>query len=148
MTYGRYAIQRSMPMTAETSIAVLVLVGIFIAVGAQVFRISAWRLFGAGCVPAAIVVAVSAWVLSTPCGPTENQGPRALGVLILICLGLSLVLYAGAAVAGVIDGLRAGKAGRSASALGYFVLCPVVSVIGGGVVLYAAIGTFFHCFEL
>jgi hypothetical protein len=148
MAYSRYAICGAMPMTAETAIVVLLLVGILIALGAQAFRISAWWLLGGGSLAAAVVVLVAAAELSTPCSSTLGDGSGGLAALFVVSLILSLVLYAGAAVAGVIDGLRSVKEGRQGRAVALFVLCPLASVVAGAIVLYAAIGAAFHCFEL
>jgi hypothetical protein len=122
MAYSRYAIHGRRPMTAETTIVVLGMLGLLVACGAQAIDISPWRLFGVGCLPGALVVG--------------------LAVFFLIALGSSLVLYAGTAVGGVIDGIRSGG-GSGANV----VLCPIVGFGCGAVVLYAAFAAAFHCFE-
>jgi hypothetical protein len=140
MAYSRYAIQGRRAMSSETTIVVGGVLGILVAFGALALDISPWRLFGVGCVPAAVVVGLAVWEVSTPCG--ESHDTRALGVLFLIALGSSLVLYAATAAGGVIDGVRSG--GRSAANA---VLCPLASFVCGAIVLYAAFGAVFHCFE-
>jgi hypothetical protein len=127
-------------MTSETTFVLLGVIGILVAFGAQALAISPWRLFGVGCAPAALVVGLALWEVSTPCG--EAHDTRALGVLFLIALGSSLVLYAATAVGGVIDGIRSG--GGSAANV---VLCPLASFVCGAIVLYATFGAVFHCFE-
>jgi hypothetical protein len=127
-------------MTAETTIVVLGMLGLLVAFGAQAVDISPWRLFGVGCLPGALVVGLAVWEVSTPCG--EAHSTRSLGALFLIALGSSLVLYAGTAVGGVIDGIRS-NGGSGANA----VLCPLVGFVCGAIVLYAAFAAAFHCFE-
>jgi hypothetical protein len=140
MAYSRYAIQSRLEMTADTTLLVLGLLGILVAFGAQALGISPWRVFGAGCVAAALVVALAVWEVSMPCG--EPHGTRGTGVVFLLALGASLVLYAATAIGGVIDGIRSGR-GSAANV----VLCPLAGVVCGAIVLYAAFGAVFHCFE-
>jgi uncharacterized membrane protein YjgN (DUF898 family) len=132
-------------MTFETTVVLIALVGIVVAVGAHAYGISSWRLFTFGCVPAAVVLALAVWEIGRPC---DHHGvSKALGVLFLIGLLASLTLYAAAAVAGVIEGVRSGKAGSHGNAFASFVVCPLVCVLGGGLVLFAALATALHCYE-
>jgi hypothetical protein len=131
-------------MTFETTLALIALVGIVLAVGAQAYGISSWLLFAFGCIPAAVVLALAAWEVSTPCD--HRNASRAVGVLFLLALLSSMTVYAGAALAGVIDGLRWAKARGYGKALSYLA-CPLACVLGGGLVLYAALAVLFHCYE-
>ena len=133
-------------MTAGETILVLGLIGVFVALYAHSRGVSSWWLFGGGCVPGVVVVLLAVQVLSTPCDQPDTGGVS--GGFFVICLGLSLTLYAAAAFAGVLDGVRFAKAGLGGWAFSRFVACPLASAVGVGVDLYLALGAFFHCFEL
>jgi hypothetical protein len=133
-------------MSFEGTVAAIVLVGFAVAIVALARGISSWRLFFVGCVPAAVVVALAVREINTPCDHSEDSG--VVAVLFVGALLGSLTLYAAAAVAGFIQGLRSGKAGGYGKALSYVVACPLASVLGGAVVLYTALIAALHCFEL
>jgi uncharacterized membrane protein len=65
----------------------------------------------------------------------------------LLALLSSVTLYGAAAVAGVIQGVRSRKAAGFGKVLSHVVVCPLASVLGGGLVLVATVAAAFHCFE-
>ena len=94
-------------MVTTFSEAVALLFGLGILVGLAsyaLFKLSAWSLFGAGCVPAALVLGLG--LFSGPCGTIGTAE-----VVIVLALVLSVAFYAAAAVASVVDGFRSGRSG-------------------------------------
>ena len=132
-------------MSFDTVMVLILLVGIFVAIGAHAYGISSWRLFVFGCIPAAVALGLAAWEINRSCDHPEDPG--ALEVLFLVPFALSLTLYVGSAVAGVVEGLRTGKAEGYGMAFANLVVCPLTCILAGGLVVFAALGAALHCFE-
>jgi hypothetical protein len=132
-------------MTLEATVAGIALVGFVVAAVALAYGISSWRLFVFGCIPAAVALGLAAWEINRSCDHPED--PTALEVLFLVPFLLSLTLYVGSAVAGVVEGLRSGKAEGYGKAFASLVVCPLTCILAGGLVFFAALGAALHCYE-
>jgi hypothetical protein len=142
MAYSKYAIQGIRRVTLGGIVGLMGLAGVVVAVVGLAFGISSWRMFAFGCVPAAVVLALAVREMDRPCG--HGGSSDGIQALFLIGLVLSLTLYAAAAFAGVIEGLRWSKAGAYGKAFSHFA-CPLASVLGGGLLLFAALVAALHC---
>ena len=59
----------------------------------------------------------------------------------------SLTLYAAAALRGVVDGIRLGKAGDSEAAIVRCVGCPIAGALGVGIVFFAFLYAIGPCLD-
>ena len=91
--------------TFSEAVALLFGLGMLVGLASYaLFKLSAWSLFGAGCVPAALVLGLG--LARGPCGSIGTAE-----VVIVLALVLSLAFYAAAAVPSVVDGFRSGRSG-------------------------------------
>ena len=133
-------------MTTGVVVLLLGLIATGVVLFARAYGISSWLLFGAACGLTALIGAVAVAVASTSCA--ESDAWSGMGVPFVFSVGASLTLYAGAALGSIVSGFRIGASQGVGKAVSRFVVCPLLSVVGAGVVFYAAIVALFHCFEL
>ena len=143
MAYSRHAIRRKGLMTFQTIVVLMALGAVVVAVGAAASHVSAWWVFGVACFPSAVVLVLAEREISRPCSTwTATNAAAGLGETAVV---LSVTLFAAAALAGIVDGVRLGKAGRYGAAFSRFAVCPLTSALGVGLVLYAVLGAALHC---
>jgi hypothetical protein len=129
----------------DMTIAVLMALGaLAVAAGGAVFRVSPWWIFVLACVPSAMMLALATHEMREPCGT------GAMGVLdwtFGIAGAVSLTLFAAAALAGIVDGVRLGRARARGAAVSRGVACPLTSVVGFAIVFYAFLVVALHCLD-
>jgi hypothetical protein len=145
MTYSRHAIPRKSLMTLQTAVVLIALGAVAVAVGTVAYRVSPWWAFGVACVPAAVVLVLVEREISGPCSTTAATSTSA--ALFETAVVLSVTLFAAAALAGIVDGVRMGTAGRYGAAFSRLVVCPLTSAVGVGLVLYGLLGAALRCLD-
>src|SRR5919199_110514 len=101
--------------TGMTIVLLMGLSALLVAVGGAALKVSPWWIFAVACVPSAVMLALAKHEVSEPCG-----GNGAMGVVdwtFGIAAAVSLTLFASAALAGVVDGVRLGRAGGRGAAV-------------------------------
>jgi hypothetical protein len=127
-----------------TIVVLMGLGALVVAVGGAALRVSPWWIFALACVPSAMMLALVRHEMNEPCGT------GAMGVLdwtFGIAGAVSLTLFAAAALAGLVDGVRLGKARARGAAVSRGVACPLTCVVGFVVVFYAFLVVAFNCLE-
>ena len=130
-------------MTLGEVVVLMALGALLVAGGASAFRIPPLAIFVAACVPSAFVLVAAE--LDRSCGRAGAGGVS--GVTLAIGIVLALVLWAAAAIAGVVKGIRLAKAGRAEAALARYLGCPLAAVAGGGIVFFASLAAALHCMD-
>ena len=97
-----------------------------LAVLATRFDVSPWRIFA---------VALATHMAGEPCAVLHQTGVG--NRLFDYTIVSSLTLYAAAALTGIVDGIRLGKAGDRDTAVSRAVGIPIVSAMGVGIVFFA-----------
>jgi hypothetical protein len=130
-------------MTYHEIELVVVLGGIVLAAAATRFDVSPWWIFGLGAIATVVTVGLAWHVSGEPCAVSYRTG---LGDrLFQIAIMSSLVLYAGAALAGIFDGIRWSKAGERDRVLSRAVGIPMVSGMGVVILFFAFIASIGNC---
>jgi hypothetical protein len=132
-------------MTLGEVVVLMALGALLVAGGASAFRIPPLAIFVAACVPSAFVLVAAELELDRSCGRAGAGGVS--GVTLAIGIVLALVLWAAAAIAGVVKGIRLAKAGRAEAALARYLGCPLAAVAGGGIVFFAGLAAALHCLD-
>ena len=123
----------------------MVLGAIAVAVGGAAFKVSPWRIFGAACALAVVTLVLAARETNEPCGGTGTVA--ALDWIFVGATAVSLTLFAAAALAGVVDGVRLGRAGERGVAISRGVGCPLTCMIAFAIVFVVFLSAVLHCLE-
>jgi hypothetical protein len=115
---------------------------VVVAAGATACRISPWWIFGVGSLVGAATLLLAARVENGSCG-----SPTALTRAFELATALSFTLYAAAALASVIDGVRLRREGDFESTSSRFLVCPVASTFGIGAVFFVFGAVIAHCLD-
>jgi hypothetical protein len=124
----------------------LVVVGaVVLAAAATKYDVSPWRIFGLASLTTLVSVVLATRISDEQCGVSyrTSAGER----LFDITMVSSLTLYAAAALAGVVDGIRLGKAGEREKAVSRAFGIPLVSAFGVGVLFFALLASFGDCLD-
>jgi hypothetical protein len=125
-----------------TTLMLMALGAAFVAVVATALKLSPWSVFAVASGAGLGLMVLAAQHLSEPCwGPTTTADGRLFGLLLVG----SPVLYAAALLRAVIDGARLSKAGEHEAEAARYLVCPLASVVAGGVVFFAGFAAALHC---
>jgi hypothetical protein len=126
------------------AIAWLIVIGaIVLAAAATRLDVSPWRIFGLAGIATVVTFMLALHVSGEPCGRRTGAGDRFFEITILS----SLALFAAASLAGILDGIRLGRAGDSDKAISRAVGIPIVSGMGVGVLFFAVMASIGHCLD-
>jgi hypothetical protein len=128
-------------MEPDTTLVLMALGAALVAVVATALELSPWWVFAVASGAGTVILLFAAQELSESCWTPTGADGRLFGILAV----LSLVLYAAAALRAVIDGVRLRKAGDHDAAVSRYVVCPLASILAGGVVFYAVLAAALHC---
>ena len=129
-------------MTFQEVVWLMVGGAVALAAVATVFRISPWRILGLAGIATTAAVLLAMQVAGAQCGVSDaGYGPFD------IVIASSVTLYGAAALGGVADGIRRGKAGDHHAAIARCVGCPLASVAGVAVVFFAFLAAIAHCMD-
>jgi hypothetical protein len=117
--------------------------GVVLAAAATRFDVSPWRIFGLAGIATVATVVLALHVSGEACGVWGRTGlaDRVFDITIVS----SLTLYAAAALAGIADGIRLGRAGDRDTAISRAVGIPMVSGMGVVILFFAFMGAIGHC---
>jgi hypothetical protein len=118
----------------------VIVVGALVVVATK-FDFSPWWIFGLAGIATVATIVLAVHVSGEPCG--LHRTGRFFDFMIVS----SLALYAAAALAGIVDGIRLRKAGDRDTAVSRAVGIPIVSAIGVGVVFFAALYSIGPCLD-
>jgi hypothetical protein len=121
----------------------MVIGAVVLAAATTWFDVSPWRISGLAGIATVVTVVLAAHVAGEACGASARMGTG--DRLFEIMIVSSLTLYAAAALAAVVDGIRLGKAGDSEAAISRGVGIPIVSALGVGVVFFAFLSAIGPC---
>jgi hypothetical protein len=143
MAYSKYAMRKEVGMTFGEVVVLMALGALLLAAAASAFRIPPVSIFVAACVPSALVLALAQRELDARCGYATVAGVA--GSILVTAAVLALTLWAAAAVAGVIKGVRLAKAGSHEAGVARLLGCPLAGALGGGIVFFALLAAALHC---
>jgi hypothetical protein len=130
-------------MTSHEIGWVIVVGAVVLAAAATRFDVSPWRIFGLASIATVVTVMLAAHVAGEDCGFSARTGADDL--LFEITIVSSLVLYAAAALAGIVDGIRLRKAGDPDRVISRAVGIPMVSGMGVVVLFFAFMASIGNC---
>jgi hypothetical protein len=129
-------------MTFQEVVWLMVGGAVALAAVATVIRISPWRILGLAGIATAATIVLAMQIAGAQCGVSDaGYG------LFDIVIASSLTLYGAAALGGVADGIRRGKAGDQDAAIARCVGCPVASAVGVGIVFFTFLSAIAHCLD-
>ena len=130
-------------MTLHAIVWLMVAGAVVLGAAATWLNVSPWRVLAIAGFATAVTVVLAIQVAGEECGVSTTTGDR----LFEIMIASSLTLYGAAALGGIVDGIRLGKAGDRDTAIERFVGCPVVSAVGVGIVFFAFLAAIGHCLD-
>jgi hypothetical protein len=143
MTYSRYAIQRRFRVMLQ-EIGWLILVGaVLVAAVTTWLEFSPWRILALAGIATVLTVVLATVVAGEPCGVSTTTGDLFFEITVMS----SVTLYGAAALGGVVDGVRLGRAGDGAGAMARIVGIPLAGAAGVGIVFLAFVGAIAHCLD-
>jgi hypothetical protein len=142
MAYSKYAIQRRCSVTLQAIVWLMLAGAVVLAAAATWFDVSPWRILAVAGIATAVTVVLAMRIAGEQCGVSSTTVER----LFEIMIASSLTLYGAAALGGVADGIRLGKAGDR-DAITRCVGCPVASAVGVGIVFFAFLSAIAHCLD-
>jgi hypothetical protein len=117
---------------------------IVLAAAATKLDVSPWRIFGLAGIATVATVVLAMHVSGEPCGLSERMG--AVDRFFEITIVSSLTLYAAAALAGIVDGIRLGRADHD-RAISRAVGIPMVSAMGVVILFFAFMASIGSCLD-
>jgi hypothetical protein len=130
-------------VTLQAIVWLMLAGAVVLAAAATWFDVSPWRILATAGFATAVAVVLAIQVAGEPCSVSTTTGGRLFEILI----ASSLTLYGAAALGGIVDGIRLGKAGDQDAAIARCVGCPVASAVGVGIVFFAFLSAIAHCLD-
>jgi len=129
-------------MTDQLLVWLMVSGAVAMASVATVLGISPWRILGLAGIGTAAEVLLAMQVAGARCGASDSGYG-----LFDVVIASSLTLYGAAALGGVADGIRRGRAGDQDAVIARCIGCPLASAAGVAVVFFAALAAVAHCLD-